>query len=104
MTDNIEPYKDPEDVRGGRRLPSTRPAMKGHVPVRFSEELIGQVKILAQQDGMTVSTWIRRLVVREVEQRSLPRTGVIYRAEWIRGIPQSDAKTEAGDLAQVVNG
>ena len=52
--------------------------MTGHVPVRFSESVIARVKTLASIDGVTVSTWIRNLVLKEVERRSPPTTGSSY--------------------------
>ena len=48
--------------RMGRRLSAT-------VPVRFPQSIIEAVKRLADQDGVTVSSWIRRLVTREVMRR-----------------------------------
>jgi predicted DNA binding CopG/RHH family protein len=66
-------YEDPENLTPagpGRRVRTagTR-ALDTHVPVRFSAELIAAVKRLADVDGMTVSTWIRTTVSREVERR-----------------------------------
>jgi hypothetical protein len=48
--------------RSGRRLSAT-------VPVRFPQSVIDAVKRLADRDGVTVSSWIRRVVVREVMRR-----------------------------------
>jgi hypothetical protein len=48
--------------RTGRRLSAT-------VPVRFPQALIDAVKRLADRDGVTVSSWIRRVVTREVMRR-----------------------------------
>ncbi len=48
--------------RQGRRLSAT-------VPVRFPQSLIDAVKRLADRDGVTVSSWIRKLVTREVMRR-----------------------------------
>jgi hypothetical protein len=48
--------------RTGRRLSAT-------VPVRFPQAVIDSVKRLADRDGVTVSSWIRRLVIREVMRR-----------------------------------
>jgi hypothetical protein len=39
------------------------------VPVRFPAETIEQVKRIADDDGMTVSAWIRRTVERALRQR-----------------------------------
>jgi hypothetical protein len=48
--------------------------LSGHVPVRFSPSLVLAVKALADFDGVTVSTWIRGLVTREIERRRPPVT------------------------------
>lgn len=41
-----------------------------HVPIRFRAETIDQAKELAERDGLTVSSWIRRLVERELAQQT----------------------------------
>jgi DNA-binding protein H-NS len=41
-----------------------------HVPIRFRAEVIQQVKEIAERDGLTVSSWIRRLVERELERQT----------------------------------
>lgn len=63
-------YTDPENQvpagqarqRMGRRLSAT-------VPVRFPQAVIDAVKRLADRDGVTVSSWIRRVVMHEVMRR-----------------------------------
>lgn len=72
-------YKDPEHlaVAGpGQRPP--QPLKSGMIPVRFTPDTIAAVKRVAKQDGLTVSTWIRRLVGRELQRRlpsiTSPRT------------------------------
>jgi hypothetical protein len=65
-----------EDFRitgAGRRRKSS--GLSSHVPVRFSPEAIQAVKRLADEDGLTVSSWIRSLVGRELERRVPARTG-----------------------------
>jgi len=72
-------YKDPANLQAGQRVtPKSRPSMKGHVPIRFPEDVIAQVKLLAERDGLTVSSWIRTLVLHELERRSAPTTGHAY--------------------------
>lgn len=39
-----------------------------HVPIRFETEVIDQAMPVAERDGLTVSSWIRRLVQRELEK------------------------------------
>lgn len=67
--DAAEFYGNPNNLRAGRRVTPPRGAMSGHVPVRFSESTIEQIKSLATADGVTVSTWIRRVVDREIKLR-----------------------------------
>jgi hypothetical protein len=66
-------YEDPENLTpvgtGRRARTGGSRALDTHVPVRFNAELIAAVKRLADTDGMTVSTWIRTTVSREVERR-----------------------------------
>lgn len=57
----------------GRRR--TANGLSSHVPVRFSPEMIEAVKRLADEDGLTVSSWIRGLVSTELERRVPARTG-----------------------------
>jgi hypothetical protein len=55
----------PGRQRQGRRLSAT-------VPVRFPQDIIDAVKRLADRDGLTVSSWIRQVVTREVQRRQPP--------------------------------
>jgi hypothetical protein len=84
---DAEFYKDPANIEAGRRVtPTTRAPMTGHVPVRFSESVITRVKSLALEDGVTVSTWIRNLVLKELERRTMPTTGssVLFDTTWVK--------------------
>ncbi len=79
-------YSDPANQHAGGRAPkpAKRP-MTGHVPVRFSDELISRVKAIAAQDGFTVSSWIRQVVLKEVERRQPPTTaptGLVTVIHW----------------------
>lgn len=62
----FEHYEDPAKREPAPGPPRRRPArpLTQHVPVRFSAETIEHVRILAEEDGMTVSAWIRRAVER----------------------------------------
>lgn len=51
----------------GRRR--TKPVLTTHVPIRFTPEIIVEVKRLADKDRKTVSTWIRNVVEDEIERR-----------------------------------
>lgn len=69
-------YSDPNNQRPGKRAAKrSGPRLTGHVPVRFPEETISRVRALADHDGLTVSSWIRQVVNREVERR-LPSRSV----------------------------
>jgi hypothetical protein len=69
---NAAAYEQPENREpvgpGVRRAPARR--MAHHVPVRFPEETINAIKSLADEDGVTVSVWIRRVIGEEVERRT----------------------------------
>jgi hypothetical protein len=73
MTEDF--YADPEHLLpAGPVRKRKRPIMSEMVPVRFPRDMIAAVKRFASQDGMTVSTWIRRLVAKEIERRQPPAT------------------------------
>lgn len=72
---NPDPYEfDEDDLRPGdrvRTLPKRKGRLGGAVPVRFPPETIDRIKVQAEREGLTVSSWIRRqvdvaLVEREV--------------------------------------
>ena len=72
-------YASPDALQAGRRVtppPTVRPSMSGHVPVRFPQSTISEIKRIAAEDGVTVSNWIRRLVDEEVARRTPPQTNV----------------------------
>jgi hypothetical protein len=69
-------YKDPGHLAvagAGERPP--QPMKSGLIPVRFTPDTIAAVKRVAKQDGVTVSTWIRRLVDKELQRRLPSMTG-----------------------------
>lgn len=51
----------------GRSL--NRKPLSTHVPIRFTPDVIAQVKRLAEKDRKTVSSWIRDAVEDEIERR-----------------------------------
>ena len=69
-------YKDPANLvpAGPGRRPKRPAALNGMVPVRFPQDMIAAVRRLANQDGMTVSSWIRRVVAKEIKRREPPVT------------------------------
>lgn len=70
---NAEYYEAPERrAAGGAARRRTRRAdskMTSHVAVRFPAELVEKVKLLATEDGQSVSGWIRTVVDGEVARR-----------------------------------
>jgi len=65
-------YAAPEnrqlEGRGRKRANQPR-RLSNHVPIRFDTATIEAVKRFADDDGMTVSAWIRAVVDREVQWR-----------------------------------
>jgi hypothetical protein len=55
--------------------------LTNHVPIRFTDSTINKVRDLAEEDGVSISSWIRLVVDREVARRRPMR-------------PQSRADTE----------
>ena len=100
-------YKDPEHlaVAAGPGAPPPQRLKSGLIPVRFTPDMIAAIKGVAQEDGVTVSTWIRRLVGRELERRMPSATGprveaptihVDYSASGPTSETRSDPKVLAG--------
>lgn len=83
---------------GARRARGAR--LTSHVPVRFEADLIGSVKVFADEDGMTVSSWIRLIVAREVRVRSARQTSttpaVLVTFEMVSGdVPSTQTGTDS---------
>jgi hypothetical protein len=75
-------YEDPANLApAGPAYPTRGPrgskGLSSHVPVRFGPDLVAAVKRLADIDGVTVSSWVRALVAREVERRQ-PRPTTVH--------------------------
>jgi len=47
----------------------SRTAKSTHVPIRFTPEMIADVKQLAEEDRKTVSSWVRDVVGAELDRR-----------------------------------
>lgn len=63
-------YANPENqIPAGQARRRIGARLSGTVPVRFPQAVIDAVKRLADRDGITVSSWIRRLVIEEVMRR-----------------------------------
>lgn len=63
---NLQPAGPGKVVRAPKRR------LSSHTPVRFDQDAIAAVKRFSDADGMTVSSWIRTVVDREI-QRRMPR-------------------------------
>ena len=87
------------------RLPAGARRLSRHIPVRFSPEVVAQVQRLADEDDTTVSTWIRRVVEREVDKRLRrgPRTEAPLGAELIRLIQSTSEEWPTKGSQQVRN-
>lgn len=71
-TDAYTYYDDPEKIGlAGPGVEPTRPArLSSHLPIRFQPEVLAAARRLAAEDGVSISTWIRSLVEREVLRRN----------------------------------
>jgi hypothetical protein len=60
----FEHYEEPANREPTAGTPRRRPErpLTEHVPVRFPRDTIQRAKTLADADGVTVSTWVRRAV------------------------------------------
>jgi hypothetical protein len=75
--------------------------------VRFPDETINIVRTLADEDGLTVSAWIRNAVAEEVERRSRAASstqaspGALDLMEALRfAVQQRDSVTETQEAVQ----
>ena len=91
-------YADERHQQPGERVTErvSRGRMTGHVPVRFPQEAIVRIKALADHDGVTVSVWVRQVVMREVERR-LPSASIgrTFKVAWTLD-PDAPIVTTAG--------
>ena len=65
-------YADPahRDSNGpGYALPGRPARLSSHVPVRFDRDSAAVIKQFSDEDGVTVSAWVRHVVEREVQRR-----------------------------------
>ncbi|MBI4259127.1 MAG: hypothetical protein HY658_01045 [Actinobacteria bacterium] len=77
----FEQYDDPASskLQGEARGRKSKTPLSTHVPIRFRPELIELVKHFAEQDGRTVSSWIRHLVERAVRAREAAESRTLVR-------------------------
>jgi hypothetical protein len=65
-------YDDPEHLRtqGPVHRRAGHPRLSSHTPVRFDPEMIIAIRRFSDDDGVTVSAWVRNAVSREVRRRT----------------------------------
>lgn len=102
-------YKDPANLSaaGPGRRPRRPAAMSGMVPVRFPQDVIVAVRRWADLDGMTVSGWIRRVVMKELKRREPPETLTVaepprFGVEF-QGVPDSLPTEGTGHPVELVS-
>jgi hypothetical protein len=101
-----EYYADPDnrvpDGPGRRR--ASKP-LTTHVPIRFSPEVVAQVKQLADLDRKTVSSWIRDVVDEEVERRRphYPQSVGLSASPVVRWFDDSGEVVKFDDLTTVAD-
>ena len=68
-------YADPAHLTTtgpARKHPKDRQVKSAHVPVRFDPEMVAAIRRWSDEDGMTVSAWVRKLVRDEIARRESP--------------------------------
>lgn len=70
----FEHYDDPahREPAAGEARRRRAQTLARNVPIRFPADTLEAVRPLAQTDGMTISSWIRRAVDSAVRQRQRP--------------------------------
>ena len=66
-------YADPKNqstTGAPARRPRAHRNLTEHIPVRFERTTIDAIRKFSDDDGLTVSAWIRLVVRREIERRS----------------------------------
>lgn len=96
-----EYYADPDNrvPAGPGRRRASKP-LTTHVPIRFSAEVIAEVKQLADKDRKTVSSWVRDVVEAEVDRRRprVPRSmGLLVASNMSRTVATSGVVTETSE-------
>lgn len=92
-------YMENEEAMEPAGPPARRsaPTLSSHVPIRFSPEKIAAIRRLASHEGMTVSTWIRRAVEREIERFLPPATvGRHFETRVIRPVESTRSQSTFG--------
>jgi len=100
MNDDSGFYDDDANlaVAGPPMSVSRRPKLSSHLPIRFTPEILQQARRCAIEDGMSVSSWVRLLVEREVTRRTPSITGPRM-TDWSFHGPVPPTSTVGGELA-----
>lgn len=53
----------------GYALPGRPARLSSHIPVRFDRDSVAVIRQFSDEDGLTVSAWVRRVVDQELQRR-----------------------------------
>jgi hypothetical protein len=74
MSDIHNYYDDDDNVTiaptAATRGPARKSTLSSHLPIRFAPAVLAAARRLAVVDGVSISTWVRQLVEREVQRRT----------------------------------
>jgi hypothetical protein len=65
-------YDNPENLhtRGPVQRRASHPRLSSHTPVRFDPDTVAAIRQFSDDDGVTVSAWVRHVVAREIRKRT----------------------------------
>jgi hypothetical protein len=69
MSERDDAPADEFETRGPGHKRAGHPRLSSHTPVRFDPVTITAIRQFSDEDGVTVSAWVRRVVRREIERR-----------------------------------
>ena len=79
-----------EPAGPGRKRKGQQRRLGSHVPVRFDAATVAAIRALANQQGLTVSGWIRHVVRNAIEARTPAQTWTSNSAFAAVGEPQNE--------------
>jgi hypothetical protein len=97
MTSDETPPAETEDIQTTGRVVQRRrrPSLSAYLPVRFPPDVLEDAKVLARHDGVSISSWVRNLVTREVMRRRIAsETRLGFRIEVSSNQEQPASETE----------
>jgi len=74
MTEQDNAPVDEFETRGPGHKRTGHPRLSSHTPVRFDPDTIAAIRRFSDEDGVTVSAWVRHVVGREILRRISLRT------------------------------